>query len=681
MNRLHNTRQNSMHQPQPQTAPTGFTLVEMLVAMTITLLMMAALARAFAYVGTQIQESRADTQLATNLRDITTKLQDDLAQCTVELTPNTGLDEDQNGYFLYYEGPVTDATSSLFRADDSSGTLELKDARYGDFDDYIAFTAVAKGSQWFRGKVPRYILNMKSAELAGDAYDQNDFAGNPFDPVTITSKYAEIIYFASPEYALPSLPASPAYLDVDGDTDFGSGAAIENGLPDRIKIHRRVLLIRPDLNLTAGAYGTYGGALPQKSKTLASGGTHYFMRADDWPNATTTTVTAGANTADGWLYGMAGVHQQCDLSVRRILVENGLPMPNGFVAANSLADLSKPHNRFAHVRVPGKILVGGGNLTSMPVLALGRPATILSAVTPDSTRLAPNTTPTAATIVTPNSLSGFIRPEFVLGNDLSHINDPNDKWGLQRIGEDLVTNNVLGFDVQIFDPGAALFSDNPADPTTPVIQETVGPGDAGYRNALQAWLNNSVVSKRERGTFVDLGYPVLAGGAMRGWQPRRLDRRSSSDFVFTDPNSQLSTVVVSPFSGMRAVTADPRTAYQDALQRSGRMVTSDQNVVLFQPAFDTYTSAYEKDGFYQGPWNGASKGSLWTTLLPGNGSVTVDRGANGLDDDLQFGVDDVNERETLAPFLNAAKAVRVTVRIENPSLRFVRQSSVEYRGK
>ena len=120
MNRHNKKRLNLMHKTRhliaPESGPTsraGFTLVEMLVAMTVTLLMMAALARAFAYVGTQIQESRADTQLATSLRDVTTKLQDDLGQCTVELKPNTGLEEDQNGYFLYYEGPVTDATSSL----------------------------------------------------------------------------------------------------------------------------------------------------------------------------------------------------------------------------------------------------------------------------------------------------------------------------------------------------------------------------------------------------------------------------------------------------------------------------------------------------------------------------------------------------------------------------------------
>lgn len=695
MNRNQNKRPELMHktrdllaQENALTLRVGFTLVEMLVAMTVTLLMMAALARAFAYVGTQIQESRADTLLATSLRDITTKLQDDLGQCTVELKPNTGLEEDQNGYFLYYEGPVTDATSSLFRADNSSGTLQLNDARYGDFDDYIAFTAVAKGSQWFRGKVPRYILNMKSAELAGGTYNPNNFAGDPFDAVTITSKYAEIIYFASPEYAIGSVPGNPAYLDVDGDTDFGSGAATENGLPDRIKIHRRVLLIRPDLNLNSGVYANYGGVLPKNSKTLANGATHHFMQADDWPNAnaTTPTITGNANAADGWLYGMAGVHQQCYLSVRRILSENGLPISGGFVAANSLADLSQPHNRFAHVRVPGNRFIGGSNAypTSMPVLALGGPATILSAVTPDSTRLAPVNTPTTATIVTPNWLSGFIRPEFVLGNNLTHINDPSDDWGLQRIGEDLVTNNVLGFDVQIFDPGAALFSDNPAVNTGNIMQDTVGPGDAGYRNSVQAWLNNPVgtdETKRENGAFVDLAYPVLAGGAMRGWQPRRLDRRSSSDFTFVDAHNRMSGVVVSPFSGIRAVTANPQTAYQDALLRSGRMATSGQSVVLFQPAFDTYTSAYEKDGFYQGVVNSNSKGSLWTTYIQGNNTVTVDRGANGLDDDLQFGVDDFNERETLAPFLNKAEAIRVTVRLENPSLRFVRQASVDYRGK
>ncbi len=43
-----------------------------------------------------------------------------------------------------------------------------------------------------------------------------------FEPVVIKSKYAEIIYFASPEYVESTLgTATPQYIDVDGDTEPG----------------------------------------------------------------------------------------------------------------------------------------------------------------------------------------------------------------------------------------------------------------------------------------------------------------------------------------------------------------------------------------------------------------------------------------------------------------------------
>ncbi len=320
----------------------GFTLVEMLVAMAITLLLMAALARAFGFVGTRIRESRADTTLASSLRDMTTRISDELSHATVNLQPNTAGLEDQLGYFVYYEGPMTNATSSLFRAFlDADGNLVLNDSKYGDFDDYIAFTAVAKGNNWFTGKVPRYILDEKAREL--DPAFPATPAAAAFEPVVIRSKYAEIIYFASPEYSRASLPASPAYIDVDGDTDLNAdGDASENGLPDRLRIHRRVLLLRPDLNLAAGN-------LPIRSLTVGTN-TVNFMQADAWPTANNTTVVPAAVAGLGWLYGMAGVHQQCDLSVRRVLDANGLPTVN--VAANSLADLSKPHNRFGTFEFP-----------------------------------------------------------------------------------------------------------------------------------------------------------------------------------------------------------------------------------------------------------------------------------------------------------------------------------------
>jgi prepilin-type N-terminal cleavage/methylation domain-containing protein len=204
----------------------GFTLVEMLIATAVTLLLMLALARAFGFVGRKVQEGRGETVLSNTLRDITTRLSDELDQCTVTLEPVTG-GEDPLGYLLYYEGPVTNATSALFRAiNDSTGNLDLGDTKWGDFDDYLAFTAVAQGNNWFVGKVPRYLLDLKTLEQNGISPSTYTIDANSFDPVVIRSKYAEIVYFASPEYAPASMPATPTYIDVDGDLDLGSGSAI-----------------------------------------------------------------------------------------------------------------------------------------------------------------------------------------------------------------------------------------------------------------------------------------------------------------------------------------------------------------------------------------------------------------------------------------------------------------------
>lgn len=672
-----------------QPARHGFTLVEMLVAMAITLLMMLALAKSFGFVSQQIRDSRADTDLANRLRDISTRLSDELSRCTVNLSPNNG-EQDQRGYFLYYEGPSTDATSTLFRAiNDADGNVVLDKSKFADFDDYIAFTAVAQGNNWFTGKVPRYLLDQKTAEVNGTTYTLPNPIDSAFEPVVIRSKYAEIIYFASPEYAPASLPANPAYIDVDGDLDLGSGSAIEDGIPDRIRIHRRVLLIRPDLNLA-------GGMLP-----IQNNGTVNFMQADAWPTATpataaNTTITTNAAAADAWLYGMAGVHGQCDLSVRRVLNATGAPTVR--VAANALSDLSNPQNRFAHVRVPHRLLFNGSTAnfpTSMPVLALGDAPTIFSTMTatPAPVRIAPPATPNAGPVVTPDSMSGFLRPEFILGYDYSHLNDATDAWGLQRVGEDLLTNNALGFNVQIYDPNASFFSTSNG--------LVVGPSDAGYREAVREALDaisagqppppnppvpiDSLIT-REIGGFVDLAYPVLAGGSLRGWQARRVDRRSNAN---TGPNGPIGTVgtfLITPFSGVANYTsgatgATSRTAYQQSLYNSGRLITDGNSISLFQPAFDTYTSFFERDGFYQGVTAATNRGTLWSTTTTTTGTITVDQAGDGLDNDQVYGADDPGERETLPPFRARPESIRVTIRVENPAVRLIRQASVVHRDQ
>ena len=577
----------------------GFTLVEMLVAMAVTLLMMVALARAFAYVGRQVQESRAVTQLTSELRDVTSRIHHDVKQCTVKLSANRGLEPDQNGYFLYYEGPLTDATSSLFRVDDSSGKPVLPDSRYGDCDDYLAFTAVAKPGQWFRGKVPRFLLAQKDpAGYPTAVFPTN--TGDPNDPayqdlVVIESKYAEIIYFASPEY-YPDSTATPwpTFVDNDGLIDVDKNGSVDgeevgNGYPDRLRIHRRVLLIRPDLNV----------ALANSEPDLGNG------------------MIGGTNPKIGLA---TTVHQRCDLSVRRLLDANGKPTVR--LAANSLADLSKPHNRFAHFRIDS------GNYTSMPLLALGAPATVLTNTG--------NISPNGGAVSTTNDLNGFLRPEFVLGG--------------ARRGEDVFSDYAVGFDVQIYDPEVRLFTEN----------ETVGPTDAGYRDALE----NASSLRETRGGFVDLCYPVLSGGAVRGWGSVSRDSRGQAGAALTNLN-----LFTSKYSGIKSL-GDVLNSYTDNLYRSGRVFANSNAIAAFQPAFDTYTSHYERDGFCQiaGRWYAVSPPRI------------PDLGANGLDDDARFGADDIGERETLPPFPGQVDSIRISVRLENAKMRLVRQASVEYAG-
>jgi prepilin-type N-terminal cleavage/methylation domain-containing protein len=563
----------------------GFTLIEMLVAMAVTLLMMAALARAFAYVGRQVQESRADTQLASDLRDVTTQLHQDLARCTVDLTPHVAIEGNPNGYFMYYEGPVTNATSTLFRASlkaQPTFDVECTDSKYGDFDDYLAFTAVARGSQWFTGRVEKILLT-------GNAAHANKF-------VTLSSKYAEIVYFASPEYVDPSI-ANPVYVDVDGTVDLNGNEQLdpnetENGFPDRLRIYRRVLLIRPDLNGSNGQIGT----------------------VNSWPQLATDFF------------------QKSDLSVRRGLNADGTI--NNAVVANALSDLSSPHNRFAHVRTGG----------TMARLDLSSPATILTKNLSVITN--PNGGRYSTIPLDSNAPLGTLKPSYRLAG--------------KRTGEDVLTNNALGFDLQIFDPKARLIR------VTNPRPEVLSPSDEGYRDAMQDQPNESL---DVGGCFVDLAFPILAGGSLRFLSDTGTPFGSNNAVT---PTKRLET----DFSGLQFTNGQMSYRVPEVSKSSHWIADGNDRYLL--PIFDSYTSYYEKDGCRQF-WNSNLK--QWATGTGAQVANEADVATNGFDDDNNGLVDDYNERESLPTFLNDAEAVRVTVRLENPSLRFVRQASVEYRGK
>ncbi len=81
----------------------GMTLVEMLVALTITLIMMGAVITVFGFIGEQVTDSRSIIETNDRLRSAAHRLREDLSSVTAEMMPPLR-PESGSGYFEIIEG-------------------------------------------------------------------------------------------------------------------------------------------------------------------------------------------------------------------------------------------------------------------------------------------------------------------------------------------------------------------------------------------------------------------------------------------------------------------------------------------------------------------------------------------------------------------------------------------------
>ena len=224
----------------------GFTLIEALIAVTMTLIIMLALAQGFKRLSDDISKGRARLSLSDQLRGVSEILRNDLAGLTVDCDPTAKTTK--SGYFLYYEGPIADhhpVTVPINNLPGGTTEEQLSTSKYGDFDDILMFTARSKGD-WFRGRVPLAIVK---GVASGGNYTST--LSDWTQTVVVASEYAEIAYFmmpgivptsngtyeqyiANPNLTLPIIdrdspvnpsptPAMPAYFTPTG-----------NGIPDRL---------------------------------------------------------------------------------------------------------------------------------------------------------------------------------------------------------------------------------------------------------------------------------------------------------------------------------------------------------------------------------------------------------------------------------------------------------------
>ena len=140
----------------------GVTLVEMLVTLAILLLMMTAIVRIFQVATGSLNSAQVYQELDNGLRLLDSSATPlDLNGVTCKMTPPNN-PKDNTGYFEYGENAFADLQGE-------------------DSDDYIRFTAKAPAGRPFTGRVwvVPSLINQNAA----------------VQPITITSDYAEIIYF------------------------------------------------------------------------------------------------------------------------------------------------------------------------------------------------------------------------------------------------------------------------------------------------------------------------------------------------------------------------------------------------------------------------------------------------------------------------------------------------------
>ena len=149
----------------------GVTLVEMLVTLAILLLMMTVIVQIFQAATGALNAAQVYQELDNQLRLLDSTIRSDLGGVTCKLTPPN--DPKNNPGYLEY------------------GENEFADVQGEDADDYIRFTAKAPAGRPFTGRmwVPPPNSALLTAQQAINLFE----AG--YQPITITSDYAEIIYF------------------------------------------------------------------------------------------------------------------------------------------------------------------------------------------------------------------------------------------------------------------------------------------------------------------------------------------------------------------------------------------------------------------------------------------------------------------------------------------------------
>jgi hypothetical protein len=240
-------------------APAAMTLIEMLVAMTLTLIMMGAVAQIFGMLGEGVNNSRSSTELGERMRAVAYRLKQDLSGVSADLAV-VGRPELARGYFEIVEGPNSDSRcfyngvnppTPFYKSvtdDDPSLTLYRNvvggdDRLAGDTDDILMFTT-RNDTADFRGKLGPVGIRSAYAEVIWYCTQ----TPNTADPVAFTLHRRQRIVKSHPgagEFVNGNRRAFSSWAELHRYTDVScrveDGFARPNSLGDLTKRENRFL--------------------------------------------------------------------------------------------------------------------------------------------------------------------------------------------------------------------------------------------------------------------------------------------------------------------------------------------------------------------------------------------------------------------------------------------------------
>lgn len=254
----------------------GLTLVEIMIALTMTLIVLGAMMTAFQFASEQMQMGRGVMEMANRLRAAEELMRSDLSNLTVDPRPYTESTA-PNGYFEIVEGPqrdygaYSDGTSGSFPFTANATLTGILDTNSNGIPDPVDFTIdtparVAVGSSDVDGN---NVDDLYDTTFPGNSYrgDHDDvwmgtvrsenqpFRGRyvaPSATVTVPSTTLPTVDFT--QASLTAIIESPiAEIVWWTDYDDLNNNYVADFNAESITVYRRVLLIRPGLPLPAFA--------------------------------------------------------------------------------------------------------------------------------------------------------------------------------------------------------------------------------------------------------------------------------------------------------------------------------------------------------------------------------------------------------------------------------------------